>query len=227
MRLPCRLSYANVTATLALFVALSGTAVAGVELVISGVNVKNHSLTGVDIKNGSLGLKTLNPAARTRLKGTRGPAGATGAQGQQGGQGPAGQQGTAGQQGPQGATGSQGAPGIGITTATTTGTDVTGYQDLTPLASHSLTASGDYVIFTTLTVHNTGPNGEYLNCAYRLDGTINGSAGVDTSAGGTATGTSVGAFNAAGAGTVEFLCAGNGNTTYDISDITMRIHYLG
>jgi hypothetical protein len=227
MRLFRRLSYANVAATLALFVALSGTAVAGAKLLISGADVRNHSLTGVDIKRGSLGLNTLSPAARTRLKGTRGQVGASGPQGPPGSQGPAGQQGSTGPAGSQGATGSQGAPGIGVTTATATGTDATNYQDLTPLASYSLTTSGDYVIFTTLTVHNTGVNGEYLNCAYKLAGTINGSAGFDTSAGGTATGTSVGAFNAAGAGTVEFICAGNGNTTYDISAITMRIHFLG
>jgi hypothetical protein len=51
--------------------------------------------------------------------------------------------------------------------------------------------------------------------------------GVDTTAGGTATGTSVGAFHAPGAARVEFLCTGNGNTMYGISDVTMRIHYLG
>jgi hypothetical protein len=224
MHLPCRLSYANVAATLALFFALSGTAVAGAKLLVSGANVKNHSLTGVDIKRGSLGLEAFSRAARTRLKGTSGPAGATGPEGPQGSQGPAGQQGPAG---PQGATGSQGTAGIGITTATASGTDVTNYQDFTPLASYSFNVSGDYVIFTTLTVHNTGANGEYLNCGYKVDGTINGAAGVDTTAGGTATGTSVGAFHAPGAATVEFLCTGNGNTTYDISDITMRIHYLG
>lgn len=83
------------------------------------------------------------------------------------------------------------------------------------------------MIFTDLTVHNTGSNPEYLNCGYRINGTMNGSAGVDTTAGGTATGTSVGAFNAPGPGTVDFLCTGNGNTAYDISGITMRIHYLG
>ena len=224
MRLPFRLSYANVAATLALFFALSGTAVAGAKLLISGANVKNHSLTGVDIKNGSLGLRTLSLVARTRLKGTSGPAGATGQQGPQGSQGPAGQQGPAG---PQGATGSQGATGVGVTTATASGTDVTDYQNFTPLASYSITVSGDYVIFTTLTVHNTGANSEYLNCGYKVDGTINGAAGVDTTAGGTATGTSVGAFHAPSAGTVEFFCTGNGNTTYDISDITTRIHFLG
>jgi hypothetical protein len=215
MRLHRHLSFANVTAALALFFALSGTAVAGAHLLISGANVKNHSLTGLDVKNGSLGLKALSRNARAKLQGA---AGAAGAAGPQGPQGPTGAQGSAG---------APGANGTGITTATTSGTDVTNYQDLTPLASYSVPVGGDYVIFTTLTVHNTGANGEYLNCGYRVDGTINGAAGVDTTAGGTATGTSTGAFHAPGAATVEFLCMGNGNTTYDISDITMRIHYLG
>ena len=84
MRFCSRLSYANVAATLALFLALTGTAVAGAKLLITGANVKNHSLTGVDIKNGSLGPETLSPAARMSLKGSLGPAGATGPQGQQG-----------------------------------------------------------------------------------------------------------------------------------------------
>jgi hypothetical protein len=213
-----RPSYASVAATLALFFALGGTAVAGARLLITGANVENYSLTGVDIARGSLGLETLSPAARTSLKRTRGPAGATGPQGQPGTQGPA---------GPQGAPGPQGAVGAGVTTTSATGAAVTDYQDLTPLVGYVLPANGDYVIFTTLTVHNTGASGEYLNCGYRLDGTINGSAGVDTTAGGTATGTSVGAFSAPNGGPVEFLCTGNGSTTYDISDITMRIHYLG
>ena len=218
MRLLRRLSYANVAATLALFFALGGTAVAGAKLLVTGADVENKSLTGVDIKDGSLGYQALSPAARVRLKGARGTAGATGPQGLQGVQGPA---------GPQGPAGSQGATGAGVTTATTTGTDVSAYQDMTPLVSYPLPVGGDYVIFTNLTVHNTGAGSEYLNCAFRLGGTLIGAAGVDTTAGATVSGTSVGAFNAPGAGTVEFLCAGNGNTTYDINDITMRIHNLG
>ena len=218
MRLLRRLTYANVAATLALFFALGGTAVAGATLLLTGANVKDNSLTGADIENGSLGLKTLSPSVRVRLKGTRGQTGARGLQGQQGIQGSA---------GPQGATGPHGTPGAGVTIATTSGADASDYQDYTPLASYPLPVGGDYVIFTTLTVHNTGASGEYLNCAYRLDGTLIGAAGVETSAGATVTGSSVGAFSAPSAGTVEFLCAGNGNTTYDISNITMRIHNLG
>jgi hypothetical protein len=45
-------SYANVTATLALAVALGGTAYAAV--VVTGADVQNGSLTGVDVKNNSL-----------------------------------------------------------------------------------------------------------------------------------------------------------------------------
>ena len=104
MRFPRRLSYANVAATLALFFALSGTAFAGAQLLVSGANVENHSLTGVDIKKGSLGLKTLSPAARSKLKGARGPVGATGPQGS------AGAPGVQGSTGPQGATGPRGQP---------------------------------------------------------------------------------------------------------------------
>jgi hypothetical protein len=220
MRLSRRPSYASVVSTLALFFALGGSAVAGANLLVSGANVKNHSLTGMDIKNGSLGLKALSPKARAKLRG-KVASGTTGSQGPQGPQGPAGPQGA------QGPAGSAGATGTGTTTVTVSGTDMADYADFTPLASYSVPVGGDYVIFTTLTVHNTGANNEYLNCAYRVDGTLNGAAGVDTTAGGTATGTSTGAFHAPGAATVEFLCAGNGNTSYDISDVTMRVHLLG
>ena len=47
-----RLNYGNVTATLALFVALGGTSYAAVK--ITGGDVRNGSLTGKDVKNGSL-----------------------------------------------------------------------------------------------------------------------------------------------------------------------------
>lgn len=218
MRLSRRLSYANVIATLALFFALAGTSIAGAKVLITGAEVKNQSLTGADIKNGSLELKTLSKGARLGLAGDRGPAGERGPQGSQGDAGPA---------GPQGPAGAQGAPGIGITTAIANGADASNYQDLTPLASQVLAAPGDYVIFATLTVHNTGASNEYLNCGFRLNGTINGAAGVDTTAGGTTSGTSVGALHADTAGTVEFLCTGNGATTYDISNISLRVHNLG
>jgi hypothetical protein len=83
-RLRSRLSYANVVATLALFVALGGSAVAASQ--ITGDQVKDGSLTGDDIKNESIKSKDvselkatdLRPAARARLKGARGPRGLRG-----------------------------------------------------------------------------------------------------------------------------------------------------
>jgi hypothetical protein len=215
MRVVARMRYPHVIATLALFFALGGSAVAGAKLVITGAEVKDQSLTSADIKPGSLGLNSLSKHVRNQLDDaaaariTPGPKGDPGAAG------------------PQGAVGPQGTPGQGVTTETATGADAPNYQDLTPLASHQVTAQGDYVIFTTLTVTNTGANNEYLNCGYRFNGTINGAAGVDTTAGNTATGVSTGVIAVDSPGLVEFLCTGNGNTLYDITNIRMRIHNLG
>ena len=101
IRLP---SPAMTVALAALFVALTGTAVAGI--VITGANVRNSSLTGLDVRNGSL--TTLDVKNRSLLpvdfKGTL-PAGPAGPQGPQGPQGPPGQ---AGAQGPAGAAGVSG-----------------------------------------------------------------------------------------------------------------------
>jgi hypothetical protein len=47
-----RLSYANVMATVAVFIALGGTSYAAIT--IGGKNVRNGSLTGADVKTGSL-----------------------------------------------------------------------------------------------------------------------------------------------------------------------------
>src|SRR4051794_19771168 len=52
-RLRSRLTYANVMATVAVFIALGGSATAAV--LITGKNVKDGTLTGKDIKNSSIG----------------------------------------------------------------------------------------------------------------------------------------------------------------------------
>jgi len=103
------LSYSNVMATLALFVAIGGTSYAAVTL--SGANIKDGTVRSVDIadglygiqsrdvRNGSLGAIDLSTAARASLKGNTGATGATGAAGSQG------VQGTAGALGAQGPTG--------------------------------------------------------------------------------------------------------------------------
>jgi hypothetical protein len=52
-----RLSYANVIATVALFIALSGTSYAAIR--ITGKNIKNNTVTSKDIRNYSLQAKDL------------------------------------------------------------------------------------------------------------------------------------------------------------------------
>lgn len=86
--------YANVVATLALIVALGGTAYAAVR--VTGRQVADGSLTGADVKKRSVPLN--------RLKGAL-PAGATGAKGDTGAAGPKGDTGAAGAKGETGATG--------------------------------------------------------------------------------------------------------------------------
>lgn len=80
------LSYANVTATLALFVALGGASYAAVTLPRNSVTsreVRNGSLLGADVRDGTLGTRDLSSAVRRKL-GTPGPQGPAGAKGDQG-----------------------------------------------------------------------------------------------------------------------------------------------
>jgi hypothetical protein len=71
-----RLTYSNVTATLALFVALGGSSYAAVK--ITGRDIADRSLTGRDIKKKSV---PLNRLRGTLPRGARGPKGDTGPQG--------------------------------------------------------------------------------------------------------------------------------------------------
>jgi hypothetical protein len=105
-----------VVAMLALFVALTGTAVATTSALITGKQIKNGSITGLDLKNKSVGVADLATKARGArgARGAAGPPGAAGAQGPQGAQGAQGIQGTQGIQGPAGPFPSGNAPG-GVT----------------------------------------------------------------------------------------------------------------
>jgi hypothetical protein len=98
-----KLTPATVIATIALFVALTGTAVAGG--VITGAQILNGSIGSIDVMNESL--RTVDIKNGTLLpedfKGKKLPAGPAGPQGAQGPQGPA---------GPAGAAGPQGQPGL-------------------------------------------------------------------------------------------------------------------
>ena len=102
-RLRRRLSFANVTSVLALFVALGGTSYAAVALSKGSVKSKHlakGAVTSKKVKDGSLG-------ARDFRRGSL-PAGVAGAPGSQGAAGPAGPPGPAGERGAQGAKGDTG-----------------------------------------------------------------------------------------------------------------------
>src|SRR3954467_15074404 len=86
-RLRAHLSYANVIATLALFIALGGGAYAAATLPrnsvrasqlransVSAAKIRAGAVHGSDIANGTIGLTDLSSNARSALRGTQGPA---------------------------------------------------------------------------------------------------------------------------------------------------------
>src|SRR3954469_13789797 len=91
-----RLTYSNVVATLALFVALGGSSYAAVTLTgrnikdssLTGRDVKDKSLTGRDVRNGSIGKDDLDASLPASLRGAQGLQGPQGPQGIQGPAGP-------------------------------------------------------------------------------------------------------------------------------------------
>jgi hypothetical protein len=113
-----RLSYANVTATLALVFAMSGGALAA-----------NHYLI--------TSTKQINPSVLKKLTGKPGPGGPAGATGPAGPAGPTGPAGAAGAQGAQGATG---APGSAVAYAY-----VEGSKPVTFSAAKNVTAVSEVI----------------------------------------------------------------------------------
>jgi hypothetical protein len=108
-RVRSRLTYANVVASLALFVALGGVSWAAVTLPAHSVGkrqLKSNAVTSEKVANGSL--KAADFAASQVPRGERGPTGPTGATGPAGSAGPAG---PAGPKGDKGDRGDVGPPG--------------------------------------------------------------------------------------------------------------------
>ncbi len=102
-RLRAHLTYANVVATIAVFIALGGSSYAALKLPKNSVGseqLKRNSITSAKVKGGSLNTTDLKTSARSFLRGGRGPRGA------QGPQGTTGKTGAKGSTGPRGAAGS-------------------------------------------------------------------------------------------------------------------------
>lgn len=98
-RLRGKLTYANVMATIAVFIALGGASYAATQLPANSVGTKQ-------LKNAAVTPQKLSTASKAALTGGPGPAGPQGPQGVAGAQGPAGQKGSTGD------TGVQGEPGL-------------------------------------------------------------------------------------------------------------------
>jgi hypothetical protein len=98
-RLRARMTYGNVVASLALFIALGGTSYAAIQLPKDSVGTKQlraHAVTSAKVKQGSLLLGDFRASQRALLQGPAGPQGHVGAQGERGPQGPAGPRGEQG-----------------------------------------------------------------------------------------------------------------------------------
>lgn len=79
-----RITYANVVATLALFIALGGVSYAAVNLPKNSVGakqLKKNSVNSAKVRNGSLTLSDFKGSQRKKLRGPTGATGATGAPG--------------------------------------------------------------------------------------------------------------------------------------------------
>ena len=105
-RLRAHLTYANVVATIAVFIALGGSSYAALKLPKNSVGseqLKPNSITSTKVKGGSLSTTDFKASARSFLRGGRGP---RGVQGPQGTTGKTGKTGAKGSTGPRGAAGS-------------------------------------------------------------------------------------------------------------------------
>jgi len=86
-RIRDRLTYANVIATLALFVALGGSSYAALKLPrnsVGSVQIRTGAVASSEVKDRSLKLQDISKPTRASLAGKQGPAGAQGPAGQPG-----------------------------------------------------------------------------------------------------------------------------------------------
>src|SRR4051812_21970023 len=92
-RIRAHLSYANVMATIAVFVALGGSSYAAIKIPRNSVGagqLRSGAVRSSEIKDRSIRTSDLATSARTSLRGQTGPQGPVGATGATGAQGPTG-----------------------------------------------------------------------------------------------------------------------------------------
>jgi hypothetical protein len=227
-------SSAHLLAAIALFVALGGVAGAASTKLITGADIRNGSITGADIDNESIGGRELADGTITSSKirnrslrlsdfAARDVDRLAGAKGDTGAPGPQGAPGEKGDTGLVGPAGPAGSPAT-LESFSATGTNITNYQNRDSIVTRAASGSGYYLAIASATVTNTGASDDDLNCGFDVAGTIAGAAGFNTTAGNTVTGSSVTVAPTTQPNqSITFVCEGSGATTFDISDITMKL----
>jgi hypothetical protein len=168
-RIP-RVSPALVVATTALFVALTGTAIATTSALVTGKQIANGSITGADVKNRSLRPLDFRGSVRgpSGPQGQTGPQGPPGPQGPQGVVGPQGPAGTPGAAGPKGDKGDRGPSGGFAAAETALATWTLTDQTLATLAL----PPGKYVFMAHVTAENDDAEPHVAVCRIELAGTL-------------------------------------------------------
>lgn len=231
-RVPGNITYANVVASLALFIALGGVSYAAVKLPANSVGTKQ-------LKNGSVTTKKLNRRTLASLKGSTGPTGAQGGIGPKGTDGAAGADGADGADGSTGATGATGAAGPSDVTYNAANLDsqlLVDDQD-NVVQSQNLPA-GDYLVQALGQIGNTImpfdverrtdcslvlDDGEPLFTAIVLNGAFN-LGDVSGSSGATETIAMQAAITVADSSTVEVICRPfDGDTRATVSLSALRV----
>ena len=173
-----RVTPAFVVALIALFVALSGAAVATTTAMISGAGIKDNSITGSDVRNSSITTadvkdKSLTPADFSGSvrwpAGEPGPAGAQGPKGDTGAPGAKGEQGERGAQGVQGQKGEPGVAGVpakAVYSAKRAPVNLPAGSVKLPILSLESLPPGSYLLMAHLTAVNFGSNG-YVRCGIK------------------------------------------------------------
>lgn len=161
------LTYANVVASLALFLALGGAAFAATQLPRNSVGT--GQLKAEAVTAGKIAKRT-----RHQLQGSRGP---------QGPQGPQGKTGAKGATGARGATGATGAKGAAGTDGTGPAFEVfaTNKAIPGPIAAQTL-AAGAYVLSADVTVTSAAPGVSSVSCTLAGSGEMKASVGEGESA---------------------------------------------
>jgi hypothetical protein len=234
-----RLSYANVMATLALFVALGGTAAAGAQAWVTGAAIRDGSITGADVQNRSLsGMKLARESVtgnivRNRsitgfdirdgslrapdfdvndLQQLRGPKGDTGAQGVQG---------------PKGDKGDKGDPGSSdIVRLFSTAPDMPNYQNATTVISRSVPAEGGWLMLARLDVTNTSANDDNFGCMLLVGGRQLGGGGDSVLAGTTKEIIGVAFGPVTPSQQVDVVCDGGASATFDVRNVRLSLAKL-